>query len=103
MYPSAMTLCGITYDVVLTDKFIESEANPEKKYHGVCLPRHKEIRLYNNPRAPGAVEETFFHELLEMLNFEFDLKLPHQTIKTLGMGYHQMFRQCAPLLLPSVN
>lgn len=98
-YPTVVRFCGMDYRVKLTDKPIEHEDYPGKKYHGVCIGEDKEIWLYNNRGSPDSTCETFFHELIEAANGEFDMALPHQSIKTLGMMMHQIFKEYGPYML----
>lgn len=58
---------------------------------GECNFRQLAIRLLDD-RPPTRVQETFLHELIEALNYEYQVGLRHKQIADLGMAMYQVLR-----------
>lgn len=97
-YPNQITIGGIDYKVLLVDEMITHPDYPGMVGQGICQFNDKQIKIYNNRGSPQVTEETFLHESLEAMNREFDMGLPHQTIKTLGVAMHQLLRTHGPMI-----
>jgi len=47
------------------------------------------IELLAQEEAPHRIYETLVHEMIEAINFKYELNLEHPQIKTLGVALHQ--------------
>ena len=92
-YPTTITFGGLEYTVEWWDDLITLSEYPGIRGHGACIPYQRKLLISKSPRCPTSVGESFVHEGVEAINFEYDLGLPHQTIKTLGMAMFQMFKE----------
>lgn len=100
-YPEVVRFGALPYRVELLDDFIQIPEYPGKRLQGACWMDKKLIQLHANKGSPDVTQETFIHEVIEAINFEYDLKLPHTSIKTLGVALHQVFKENGPLLFSS--
>lgn len=58
---------------------------------GEALPYYNLIRIDGSRNMP-MVQETFIHEIIEMLNHHMEIKLKHPQIASLSFGLAQVIR-----------
>jgi hypothetical protein len=51
---------------------------------------YQRIRIDLDERKLDGIEGDLWHEIIEMINCEYNLKLEHQTITVLGSAIHQV-------------
>ena len=91
--PNKVRFGGVEYVVHMVNEPLTHPTDPKMVVHGACLRTAKQILLYDNPKCQTAIEETWLHEGIEGINAEYDMQLPHQTIKTLGIAMHQLLAE----------
>lgn len=75
---------NVTYYVVWVDKF------DDPLCLGLCDQAKKHIYLKKG-MAPKVVEETFWHEVIHALEFEHNIKIPHQSVDDLAISLVRLF------------
>ena len=92
--PNKARFGGVEYAILLSNEPLYWESDG-KKYavNGACFPEKKTIIAYNNPDCPTGVEETLLHEVIEGILDTYDMDIPHQSIKTLGVALHQFLAE----------
>ena len=88
-YPNKVRFGGVEFEVMLSDKPLTHPAYPGKLLNGACLTNEKLLLLHVNESCPTVTEETFIHEILEGVKDTYDLDMSHQTLKTIGVAFHQ--------------
>ena len=77
--PHSIKIGGHHYEIKLENR---------RKEHGIyqvgsCSPNYQKIWIDNNQHEEGQVV-SLIHEIIEAINTDHDLNLPHQTISTLS-------------------
>ena len=88
--PDKARFGGVEYVVELMDEPLQYNG---AYLMGACFPHKKLIYVYNNPISPSSVEETWLHEALEGILDTYDIDIPHQSIKTIGVALHQFLAE----------
>lgn len=93
----------VFYYVVYVDKFDDPDQ------YGYCIdakpphePGARTIMILNSLSKKEKLE-TFCHELLHAIEFEFKIKIPHQLIYKLQMPLAQLFLQNPALVLGQLS
>ncbi len=58
---------------------------------GECNFRALTIKVLDD-RPPTRIQETFCHELVEAVNYEYGINLRHKQVTQLGMALYQILR-----------
>ena len=75
---------------------IDPTVQLEEKSTGACCPPALWMRI--TPNCPKSrQEETALHEIIEAINYELELQLPHEKITQISTALHQVFKTNALL------
>ena len=60
---------------------------------GLCRATKNEITINSNPGiALSQQEATLFHEIIEAINYNYELELNHQQITTISEAFYQVLK-----------
>ncbi len=82
--PASFKLSGHTYVVQRTG--FEAQA---RGFKGSCFNDQLIVQVADDI-AESCQQETFWHEVVEAIDFTYELKLDHQIISVLGAAIHQV-------------
>ena len=88
-YPNAIRVGGTSYDFVLYPTPLEHPRDANTRLNGRTMHDELMMVVYDNPHSPARTEQIFLHEVLEGINNVYELELPHTTLATLAVAWHQ--------------
>lgn len=91
--PDSFKVGSVQFQVLVSPEPMTHPEFPGKKFYGGMLPEESIVVVWDDKKNPSNTEESFVHEAMEAINFVYDLGLPHQTIKTIGVAMHQIFKE----------
>ena len=77
-------LLGVPYEVEMTNQLLECAQINYMEQRILLSDRHKKKE---------ELQASLIHEIIECINFKCDLGLSHQTISTIEVGIHAVFRR----------
>jgi len=81
--PNKLDILGATYSVIQQEELGDS---------GQCW-LGKQIILIEKRQHPEQKEMTLLHEVIEALNYQLELELPHKTICALETGLYHVLKK----------
>jgi hypothetical protein len=82
--PSSFTVAGHSIDVVLEEDVVEKSSA-----YGYFSPGKMQI-VIDSGLQQSLMEETFWHEVVEVLNFLAEANMEHHSIQVFGLFLHQI-------------
>jgi hypothetical protein len=91
---------GVFYMVAYVDKF------DDPKQRGRCASKHEKFGsrtiFIQKGLGPRLEQETFVHELLHAIEFEYNVTIPHRLIYALEYPLRRLFSLNPTMLIPSI-
>ena len=86
--PATLKICGFTYEIILEDRKHKRGVNAP----ATCNSEQHKIWIDAN-QCQEEQEASLIHEILEALNYHFQLEMPHKTISTLEATLYQILKE----------
>lgn len=88
-FPKKVKIGGHYYDILVAD--LDEKAGSDKA--GGCYVVKNKIYVNKNYNySQSQTEESFLHEIIEALNYNYELKLEHEKISILGSTLYQVLK-----------
>lgn len=85
--PNKLNICGFTYEIILEDR----KNNRGVNANATCNSNQQKIWIDTN-QCEEAQISCLIHEILEALDYHYELELPHKTISILEAGLFQVIK-----------
>lgn len=87
--PKKIRVSGIDYKIELVEEIKDDIHSPD--YRGIALIKQQKIKILNSYKVDDKFR-TLLHEVLHIIDDDYKLELPEDTVRRLGSGLYEILK-----------